>query len=148
MIKKSIHFIRKYILYLALIQALAATAGSLIASEIMHVPICILCWYQRILMYPLVFILVTGILIKDKKVHLYVLPLSITGMAVAFYHLLLQVKIIPESVAPCVKGISCSEITYTLFGFVTIPLLSFLAFAIITSIMVIYSKICLKKQRS
>lgn len=124
------------LLYLAWLQTLIATLGSLYFSEVMKLPPCTLCWYQRILMYPLLFILTVGIVSKDKKVHWYVLPLSISGLLVAIYHNLLYYKILPESAAPCTMGISCTTQFIDWFGFVTIPLLSLLAFAIVTVIMV------------
>lgn len=133
-------FLRKYILYIAWVQALVATLGSLYFSEIAHYIPCVLCWYQRILMYPLVAILAVGILRKDKNVPYYVLPLSILGLLIAIYHYLLQMGVIPESVAPCVAGISCASRFVQWFGFVTIPFLSLVAFAVITACMVFFIK--------
>lgn len=130
--------------YLAFSQALLATMGSLYFSEIAGFPPCILCWYQRICMYPIVILLAVGILRKDSNVPYYVLPFSISGIVIAFYHNLLYYNIIPESAAPCTLGISCTTKFIEWFGFVTIPLLSFLAFAIITACMVI----CLRQKKS
>lgn len=129
----------KYVLYIAFIQALFATLGSLFFSEILKFPPCVLCWYQRILMYPLVIILAVGILRKDKGVYIYVLPFSILGIIIAIYHNLLYYKIIPESQAPCLLGVSCTTKFIEYFGFITIPFLSLLAFLIITLCMVIYA---------
>jgi len=120
------------ILYLAWIQSIIATLGSLYFSEVLKFPPCILCWYQRICMYPLVFILAVGMIRKDKKVYTYALPLSLTGLSIAIYHNLLYYKLIPESIAPCLKGISCTTKYISWFGFVTIPLLSLIAFTVIT----------------
>jgi disulfide bond formation protein DsbB len=118
--------------YAAWVAALIATLGSLYASEIAHFPPCVLCWYQRICMYPLVVIIAVGILKKDRWMPLYVLPLSIIGMLIGLYHVLLYYQIIPESVAPCIQGISCTTKYIEWFGFVTIPFLSLSAFVIIT----------------
>lgn len=130
--------LQKNILYIAFIQALVAMLGSIFASEIMHFPPCVLCWYQRVCLYPLVVILAVGIIRKNKEIYLYVLPLSIIGLLISIYHNLLYYKILPESVAPCIQGISCTTKFIEWFGFITIPFLSFLSFAIITSCMVIY----------
>ncbi|MDP3941890.1 MAG: disulfide oxidoreductase [bacterium] len=135
-----IKYLRKYILYIAFVQALVATLGSLYFSEIAGVVPCILCWYQRICMYPLVVILAVGILKKDKLLHYYVLPLSIAGVSIALYHYLLQVGVIPENIAPCTAGISCASRFVQWFGFVTIPFLSLCAFAVITACMIFFSK--------
>lgn len=132
--------IQKNILYLAWFQSLAATMGSLFYSEIMHYTPCVLCWYQRILMYPLVLLIAVGILRKDKGVYLYILPLSITGLLISFYHILLQKGFLPESVAPCAIGASCTVKYVGYFGFITIPVMSFTAFLVITICMYIYRK--------
>jgi disulfide bond formation protein DsbB len=121
--------------YLAWLTSLIATSGSLFFSEILKFPPCILCWYQRILLYPLVFIIAVGILRKDKSLPYYVLPLTISGTFISIYHNLLYYNILPESTAPCTLGISCTTKFIELFGFVTIPLLSLLAFLFITGCM-------------
>lgn len=133
-------FFKHNILYLAWVQALVAALGSLYFSEIKQFAPCVLCWYQRIFMYPLVIIIAVGILRKDKFLHWYVLPLSILGGLVAFYQVLLQQGILPEKVAPCTIGVSCLTKYTSYLGFLSIPLMSLLAFALITVCMVIYKK--------
>jgi len=133
--------IKKNILYIAWIQSIVAMFGSLYFSEVMKLPPCILCWYQRILMYPLVAIIAVGILRRDKGIYLYVLPLSILGFLISLYHNLLYYKILPESIQPCTMGISCTTRQIEWFGFITIPLMSLTAFAIITTCMLIYRKV-------
>ncbi len=132
--------IKKYIVYLAWIQSIFATLGSLYYSEIMHYTPCVLCWYQRIFMYPLVLLLLVGILRKDKKIYQYVLPMSIVGWGIALYHVLLQKGIISEALAPCVAGVSCVTKYAGYFGFITIPVMSLTAFTIITICMLILRK--------
>lgn len=129
--------IRQYLVYIAWIQAIVATLGSLFFSEVMKLPPCVLCWYQRILMYPLIFIIPVGIFLKDKNLRLYVLPLSIIGLAIALYHNLLYYNIIPEAIVPCSTGVSCTTRQIQWFGFITIPLLSLIAFTVITILMLI-----------
>lgn len=128
-------------LYIAWVQALAAMLGSLYYSEIRHFNPCVLCWYQRILMYPLVFIIAVGILRKDKNLPFYVLPMSITGFLIAFYHVLLQKGILPESIAPCTIGASCATKYTGYFGFITIPVMSLFAFSVIIICMLMYRKL-------
>lgn len=132
--------IEKNILYLALIQALLATLGSLYYSEIRHFTPCVLCWYQRILMYPLVIIIAVGILRRDRGLYQYVLPMSVLGMLIAGYHILLQKGFLPESIAPCEIGASCLTKYTGYFGFITIPVMSFTAFTVITLCMLIYRR--------
>lgn len=108
-----------------------ALSGSLFFSEMLKMPPCLLCWYQRICMYPLVLIVGAGIFLKDKKVYWYSLPITIIGWIIALYHNLLYWKILPESIAPCEAGVSCTTKYIEWFGFVTIPLLSLMAFTLI-----------------
>lgn len=128
------------LLYVAWIQALVATILSLIFSEFFHFLPCVLCWYQRICMYPLVVILTVGILRRDKTVASYVLPLSIIGMVISFYHNLVYYHLIPEQITPCTIGAACDTRFISLFGFITIPLLSFTAFTLITFCMIMYNR--------
>ncbi|QQR52375.1 disulfide bond formation protein B [bacterium] len=87
----------EHLMYAAWTIALVATVGSWGLSEIMHLPPCSLCWIQRIFMYPLALIMPIGILRRDPDLPYYVLPLSVGGMIVAFYHTLLQWGLISES---------------------------------------------------
>lgn len=130
----------KNILYIAWAQAMVATLGSLFFSEVMHFTPCVLCWYQRILMYPLAIVIPVGIIKKDKFLSNYVLPLAGLGWLIALYHNLLYYKILPESTAPCVAGVSCTTKFFAWFGFVTIPLLSLTAFTVIIVCMLIARK--------
>lgn len=127
--------------YIAWTQALVATFGSLYFSEVMKLPPCVLCWYQRILMYPIVLIAAVGIIRRDKALPFYILPLSILGWLISIYHNLLYYKIIPESIAPCQLGISCTTRQIEWLGFVTIPLLSLVAFTVINVCFILYSRI-------
>jgi disulfide bond formation protein DsbB len=134
----------KLLLYFSWFVALSGMLGSLYYSEIEKFAPCVLCWYQRIFLYPLVFILPVGIIRKDKMIHTYIFPLVLAGLVIAFYHVLLIQGIIPHKIAPCQIGVSCSEKYINYFGFITIPFLSFLAFATITGCMVIYDRLTRK----
>ncbi len=128
--------------YIAAFQALIAMLGSLYFSEILHFIPCSLCWYQRICMYPLVVLISVGIIFKDKNFYKYVLPLSIIGWGISLYHNLLYFNILPETVTgKCLIGISCTFRYVTFFGFLTIPLLSFVAFTVINICMIIVFKL-------
>lgn len=115
----------------------AATLGSLFFSEVMELPPCSLCWYQRVFMFPLTLVLFMGLFPFDPKVVRYALPLSVAGTLVALYHMLLQAGIIPESAAPCSEGVSCSDVDLLVFGFVSIPMLSLFAFGAITALLIV-----------
>ncbi|RBQ29189.1 disulfide oxidoreductase [Aliarcobacter vitoriensis] len=127
-------------IFLAFLTSLVATLGSLFFSEIMYFVPCSLCWYQRIFMYPLVLIFLLNLLYPDNNIFKYSFPLVIVGMGIAIYHNLLIVGIIPETLSPCVSGVPCSVDYLNYFGFITIPLLSFVAFFIIFILLVAYKK--------
>jgi disulfide bond formation protein DsbB len=134
-------WIRRNILTIAWAQALVATFGSLYFSEVMKFIPCTLCWYQRIFMYPLLFVLATGISIKDQKLYKYVFPLSIAGWFIALYHNLVYYGLIKEaSVLVCVVESPCDLRYINWLGFVGIPLLSFVAFTVINVCMIVYKK--------
>lgn len=111
--------------------SLVATMGSLFFSEVMELPPCVLCWYQRICMYPLALITTVGLVTRDHRVGHYAWPLVFAGLAVAIYHNLLYYHLIPESIAPCATGVSCTDRQIEWFGIVTIPLLSLSGFTLI-----------------
>lgn len=108
-----------------------AALGSLFFSEVMGIPVCELCWYQRIAMYPLVIILAIGLFPYDRRVIRYAAPLAVAGWLIALYQVLLVIGVIPESAQPCVQGIPCSETHLSLLGFLNIPTLSFVTFTLI-----------------
>lgn len=118
--------------YLAWVIALLATVGSLFFSEVMNLPPCVLCWYQRIATYPLVLIIGTGIILRDRRMKIYALPLCLTGLAVSIYHNLLYYGFIPESITPCAEGVPCNAVQIEWLGFITIPLMGLAAFLSLT----------------
>ncbi len=117
--------------YAILIQSAIATAGSLFFSEVMELPPCVLCWYQRIAMYPIVLLAIVGIARSDKKAYTYILPPAMIGLVISIYHNLLYWKILPESIAPCTLGISCTTKFFEWFGFITIPFMALVAFIVV-----------------
>lgn len=113
--------------------SLVATMGSLFFSEVMRLPPCVLCWYQRICMYPLTIIAAVGLMARDRDVARYLGPLVFIGLAIAVYHNLLYYHVIPDSIAPCATGVSCTDRQIEWLGFITIPLLSLSAFVMIAA---------------
>jgi len=113
-----------------------STLGALFFSEVMELPPCVLCWYQRIFMFPLVLLLPVGLFPFDGKIVRFALPLTVAGWLVSLFHLLLGVGLIPESIRPCAEGVPCSEAQIEWLGFVTIPLLSFIAFSSMNALLI------------
>ena len=128
------------ILFVTWVLVTASTMGSIFFSHIMEFAPCVLCWYQRIFLFPLVIILATGLFPFDKRVIVYSLPLAIIGWFVAFYHNLLYSGIIPQELQPCSKGVSCTEEYIDLFGFLTIPMLSLIAFSMIILLLILLKR--------
>lgn len=117
--------------------SLVSMSGSLFFSEVMGFPPCILCWYQRICMYPLVLIFLVAMIDDDSKALRYSIPLSLIGWIIAGYHNLIYYGVIPETLSPCQAGLSCADVNIEWFGFITIPLMSFTAFTFINIISVL-----------
>jgi disulfide bond formation protein DsbB len=124
--------------YLVWTIATAGLLGSLYFSEVMHWYPCMLCWWQRIFMYPLVVIFAVGILRKDKNAIYYGLPLSLIGVPVSLYQSLLQWGVIHETIINCTltSSVSCSNAQIDWLGFITIPFLSFVAFTAISALLI------------
>lgn len=121
-----------YVGYIAFGVALMATLGSLLFSEAFKWVPCDLCWYQRVFMYPLVFVIGMGIMRRDRNWAPTALVLSGIGWVLALYHSLLQWGVISSALAPCTNGVSCAEQEIEpLLGFITVPFMSLLAFTVI-----------------
>ena len=115
--------------------ATVSTLAALFLGEVMGYAPCVLCWYQRIAMFPLVLVLAAGLFPLDPRVVRYALPLALAGLGLALFHLALTAGWIPESLKPCQQGVPCSSIQVVWFGFVTIPLLSVLSFSLIAGLL-------------
>lgn len=124
-----------YAIYLAWLVALVATGGSLFFSEVMHFVPCQLCWFQRVLMYPLILLLGIASFRHDRGIFIYVMPMSVLGAGLSLFHYLEQK--IPGFGFPelCQVGVPCNVTWINWWGFVTIPFLCLTAFLIITLLM-------------
>ncbi len=122
-------------LFMAWLLTLAASAGSLFLGEVMGMTPCVLCWYQRIAMYPLVLILGLGLLDSDHRCVRYALPIAGAGWALALYHCLVFWGLLSESLSPCGKGSSCADAELQVAGLVPIPLLSLVAFTALLALL-------------
>jgi len=116
--------------------ATASTLSALFFSEVMELPPCVLCWYQRIFMFPLVLLLPLGLFPLDGRVVRYTLPLASGGWLISVFQLLLVWGLVPEGLRPCTQGVPCSEVQIEWLGFVSIPLLSFVAFTLMVALLV------------
>lgn len=123
--------------FIAWLVASVATLGALFLGEVMGYTPCVLCWYQRICMFPLVLILAAGLFPFDCRVVRYALPLALAGWLLAVFHWAVASGIVPERATPCSQGVPCSVDLISWFGFLTLPLLSVLAFSTIIALLVL-----------
>lgn len=116
--------------------ALTCTLGSLYLSEVAKYPPCILCWYQRIAMYPLVVILAVATLRRDRDVRWYVVPQALIGLGIAVYHYLIER--FPDSVSfSCSADVPCSTVWVWKFHFLSIPAMAGIGFALIITLVLL-----------
>ncbi|GGG22689.1 putative disulfide formation protein C [Lysinibacillus alkalisoli] len=119
------------LLLLIWVVSLVATLGSLYFSEVRHYLPCEMCWYQRILMYPILLITTIAIWQKNAKIAMTTLAFSAIGGAIAIYHYGIQKLSFLASTAPACKSVSCTAEYINWLGFITIPFLSLVAFVVI-----------------
>ena len=129
------------LLFLCWLLVTVSATISLFFSSVLEYEPCVLCWYQRICLFPLIFIFAAGLFPAfDKSVIKYALPLTIAGGLTALYHTLLYAGIIPENIQPCSQGVSCTEKYIELFGFISIPMMSFFAFSTLVTLLIILKR--------
>ncbi|MBW7650923.1 MULTISPECIES: disulfide oxidoreductase [Anoxybacillus] len=114
--------------------ALIATLGSLYFSEVLKFIPCELCWYQRIFMYPQVFLLGMAFVRKQFVIARYTLMLSIIGGTISLYHYFIQKVPFFRDTAPSCSIVPCTGDYLNWLGFITIPLLALIAFIFISVI--------------
>jgi|SRR5690606_7507157 len=108
-----------------------ATLGSLYFSEIRGYEPCELCWYQRILMYPIVLMTLIAYIQKNARIAVTTAVFSCIGACLSLYHYGIQKLDFLSDVAPACGRISCTGQYINWFGFMTIPLLAFISFVLI-----------------
>lgn len=122
---------RENLLFTAWAASVIAMFGSLFFSEIRQYEPCVLCWYQRILMYPMVIILGIAVVKKDYRISFYTMFMSAIGACISLYHYSLQKISFFADNAPACGRVPCTGQYINWFGFVTIPFLALIAFSII-----------------
>ena len=111
--------------------SLIATLGSLYYSEIKGFTPCTLCWYQRILMYPLVLISGVALVQKNARIALTTAVFSVIGAGTSLYHYSIQKLSFFQSHAPACGNVPCTGQYVNYLGFITIPFMAFIAFLLI-----------------
>lgn len=117
----------------------ASTIGSIIYSEVMGFPACILCWIQRIFMYPQMFLFGLAVWRKERLIAPYMLLLSLCGIVVALYQWIKDMFLVyTHSTLPCIEVVglpSCDKIYVLELGYITIPMIALNAFILLSIVM-------------
>ncbi|MGE5703943.1 MAG: disulfide oxidoreductase [Clostridia bacterium] len=108
-----------------------ATLGSLYFSEVLQYIPCELCWFQRILMYPIAILLGMAYIRKDYKMSLYGMVLAVIGGSISIYHYLVQKVPAMQELGKSCGIIPCNTDYINWLGFITIPFLALIAFVLI-----------------
>ncbi len=130
------NFIYKYNLNLIFIISFIGTFISLYFEHILKLPVCDLCWIERIFFYPIVIISLIALIIKDKNAYWYILTLSIINLPITLYHHLLKTtSLFQNNIDLCTNKLnSCSKLDWELIpnSNITIPFLAFIGLTLIT----------------
>lgn len=117
-------------IYLAWLINIISFIGSMFFSNVMMLPPCTLCWYQRICIFPLTILFAISFIKKDNTIFWYATPLALIGWIISLYHNLLYYKIIPKAIVACSSGVSCTDRQIEFGGFITIPLMALTSLSI------------------
>lgn len=126
--------IRKYGLYVIWVIAALGTLGSLYLNEVQYLPPCHLCWYQKVCMYPIAIIAGIAAWRGFYGIADYLIPQALIGVCLAALQLFLQ-SYSNRSALPiqiCSPGPDCTETIAFGISSITLPVLSFLSFLIIS----------------
>jgi disulfide bond formation protein DsbB len=139
--KRATDFFGKYSFLFAGIIAITATLSSLFYSNIAGFAPCILCWWQRIFLYPQAIIFAMAAFVKDKHIRTFCLIFSIIGGIISIYHSYLQFGGSP--LIPCAAAgasVACTFRYFLEFGYITIPTMALTTFVILILLMLLKKK--------
>lgn len=127
-----ISFVEQRAVLLSAIVAITATTGSLFYSDIAGYTPCKLCWLERIFMYPQAILLTAAHLWQDRTILRYSILLTVPGLLLAGYHYLLQIGVFVTTTCSTVGfSLSCSDRFFLTYGYITIPMMCLVAFALL-----------------
>ncbi|MCF6276369.1 MAG: disulfide bond formation protein B [Candidatus Magasanikbacteria bacterium] len=141
-VKKFLKFLKERSFLLAFGVALSSIVGSLFFSDVASLLPCELCWKQRILMFPQSLLFGLAVWKKEKVIADYSTLLSAIGILYSIYHYTLQM--LPRDITTCDTSSflsSCSEKLIFEFGYITIPMMTATAFALLLLFMLIHKKL-------
>jgi disulfide bond formation protein DsbB len=144
---KFLDFIERHFLVIGFLISLSATLFSLVYSEVIKFPPCQLCWFQRIFLFPQVFIFGVALwnnfryqLAEAKNVIKYSIPLLSVGFIVSVYQNFVYYFGSANLGACDSTGVSCYQhLVSELGGYISIPMLSLTSFfTLLTIVFVVH----------
>ena len=133
--------LQRWGLWIGFLVSFVGSAVTLIHSGMFGLPPCPLCWWQRAFLYPQVILFAVALFWKrDRRIADYSIALSVVGLGIALYHHVLQMY--PSGSLPCPSqgGISCGQILFLEFGYITYPMMAISAFAFLIVVMLFARK--------
>jgi disulfide bond formation protein DsbB len=126
--------LRRWGIPLALALSFLGAFLTLFYSYVLNIPPCDLCWWQRIALYPQIILFAFAWKRLEKWIPLYSMTLSVIGAGIALYNHALQM--FPAGALPCPsQGVSCAQIFFLEFGYITYPMMSLTLFAFLFVLM-------------
>jgi disulfide bond formation protein DsbB len=127
-------------LWCGFVVAAIATGGSLFFSEFNPFFPCELCWFQRICMYPMSYLLLVFAWRGYNRIARYLIVFPVAGACVSTYHLLIENNVIKEPLA-CLQSApgGCGVKWINEFGYITIPTLALTGFLLLIGFLVLAS---------
>lgn len=101
---------------------IGSALGSLLYEFAFGFEPCLLCWYQRIAIFGIAILSLTGNIKNNKTLQKQVLIFSLLGIIVALIHN--YIDIFPSGLDICGAGPSCLKRYVDIFGYITIPMMS------------------------
>ncbi|MFA5750880.1 MAG: disulfide bond formation protein B [Candidatus Paceibacterota bacterium] len=122
-------YIEKYFLILGFLISFFSTVFSLVYSEVIGFLACALCWYQRVFLFPQVFLFGTAFWKRSKQVIYFSLPLLLVGFSISIYQTIVYYFGNLENIPCDASGVSCYQRLVSVFGgYISIPTLSLTSF--------------------
>lgn len=138
--KTMLPILKKYALWTVFKLSGIAVVGSLLYAYVSGFAPCDLCWYQRIFLYGIFFISLLGLIRKESFFTLkpYLMMMTIIGGIIAIVHNIIYY--VGYNPLPCSANASCTARYVFEFGFITIPLMSFITFLFIFVVLMLVKK--------
>jgi len=122
---------------LAWLIATVTTLGSLYYSNVQGYEPCVLCWYQRICIYPWTVVLAIAAWRRDAAVRVYAIPVLAIGAGIAAYHSWVQAYPPESGTAFCTASAPCTTRWVWELGFVSLPFMALSACVAMIALLVV-----------